>query len=105
MSTAFERRPNESYLPRSQRLESVVRRLGSVTRHSGLHAVHRAARRSGIVDFVHRRNRIDIRSTVPPMGGALRARLRAEFLADTKELAALLNRDSLPWSTWEREPQ
>jgi hypothetical protein len=105
VSAAFERRPNESYLPRSQRLESVVRGLGRVMRHSGLHALYRAARRSDMVDFVRRRNRIDIRSAVPPMDGALRARLCAEFLEDTKELAALLNRDRLPWSTWEHEHQ
>jgi len=99
-STALQRRSNESYLPRSRRWEATVRSIGHAVRRSGLGVLERAARQSGMIDAIHRRNRIDIRTIVPPMSDDLRIRLSAEFHSDTLELATLLDRDHLPWSSW-----
>lgn len=98
---AIGRRANESYLPRSRSRERLIRSAGEATRNIGLGWLDRLLRKSGVISAVHRHNRVDIRSVVPPMKDVTRQSLYDEFADDTLRLAELLGRDSLPWKTWE----
>lgn len=100
VSQAMNRKANESYLPKSRGRERAIRMLGRAVRKSGLQWLDRAARRSGLVATLHRGNRLDIRSVVPPMTDETRARLVQVFAADTLDLAELIGLPSLPWPTW-----
>lgn len=100
LSASLDRRANESYLPKSRRTEQTMRSTGRLARKYGLGWLDQAARRSGVIAALHRRNRLDIRRVVPPMAEATRARLIVDFASDTGDLCALLGRDSLPWPSW-----
>jgi hypothetical protein len=95
-------RANESYLPRSKRREQFVQLLGRIVRGIGLRWFADWLRRVGIIAAIHRGNRQNIREIVPPMRDETRETLYELLGAETIELAAMLNRDSLPWRTWER---
>lgn len=99
--SSIGQRANESYLPRSRERERLIRAAGATARRVGLGWLDRILRQSGLVSALHRRNRIDIRSVVPPMTDATREELYELLSADTLQLAELLGRQSLPWKTWE----
>ena len=98
-STALNRRANESYLPKSRKREQIVRTLGRNVRKYGFGWLDRAARRSGIIAAMHRHDRLDIRSVVPPMREDTRRQLNATLAVDVGALLQLLGRETLPWPT------
>lgn len=102
VSSAVGQRTNESYLPKSQRREDLIRAGGRVLRAAGLTRMVDALHRANVVAALHRGNRQDIRALVPPMRVETREALWREFGPDTIELARLLGRESLPWQTWRR---
>ncbi len=101
VSPAIGQRANESYMPRSRGRETLIRSAGAFTRGIGLGWLDRALRRTGVISALHRHNRVDIRSVVPPMTDSCRQVLHERLAADTRQLAALLGRSSLPWKTWQ----
>jgi hypothetical protein len=99
--SAATERSNESYLPRSRIREEQVRSIGRLLRGSGLGWIDRMVRQSGALDYYRRANRIEIRAVVPPLSEQTRARLAVELSGDVLQLPALLNRNELPWPTWQ----
>jgi hypothetical protein len=102
VSASTEGRSNETYLAKSRSEEKVVRGIGRVIRKHGFGWFDRLLRRAGVVSALHRRNRLDIRTVVPPMTAESRERLQLTFGPETIQLAAILGRESLPWETWRR---
>jgi hypothetical protein len=99
-STSVARRANESYLPKSRSTEQLIRTLGRTVRKSGFGWLDRAARRSGIIAAIHRKNRLDIRSLVQPMQDETRSMLNATLAEDTRDLLDILGRHALPWPSY-----
>jgi hypothetical protein len=101
VSNFVNRRANESYLPRSRGREQLIRSAGAFTRKIGLGGLDRLLRRTGLISAIHRRNRLEIRDVVPPLRDETRMQLHEIFASDTIQLAAIMERESLPWKTWE----
>lgn len=95
-------RSNESYLPRSRTEERFVRSVGFALRKIGLKSAVEGLRNAGVIDAIHRRTRMNIREVVPPIKQATRERLYDALGDETLRLAAILNKESLPWETWRR---
>jgi hypothetical protein len=102
VSPSAEGRSNETYLARSRGEEELVRGVGKAVRKYGFGWLDRLLRRAGVISALHRRNRLDIRTVVPPMTSETRERLQLTFGPETIQLAAMFGRDSLPWETWRR---
>jgi hypothetical protein len=102
VSDFVDRRANQSYLPKSRSRETFFRSAGALTRKLGFRWVDRLMRRTGAISALHRTNRLEIRSIVPPMHDETAAMLYATFADDTLRLAELMGRKALPWKTWER---
>lgn len=100
VSNSIEKRANESYLPKSRERERLMRKLGDAARTAGLGAGVDLLRRTGVIDMIKQSNRQNIRNVVPPISAETREKLEVTFLDETRELAAILGREKLPWKTW-----
>ena len=97
-----EAQVNRSHVARSQAREAMVRGVGSAMRWlGGPHMVERV-KQIGPVRKFRMANRVDVRDIVPPMAPETRAWMQKEFAEEVLLLARMLNRDSLPWKTWDR---
>lgn len=101
VSESVADRANESYLPKSENRERIVRGIGRVVRKTGLGWFASWLHRVGFIAAIHRGNRLNIREIVPPMREETRGRLQELLAEETLTLAEMLNRESLPWRTWE----
>lgn len=70
-------------------------------RLAGPHMVERL-KRFGPVRKFRTANRIDVRHMVPQMAPTTRARIEEELADEVLLLARILNRETLPWQTWQR---
>jgi hypothetical protein len=100
VSNSIEKRANESYLPKSRERERLMRKLGDAARTAGLGAGVDLLRRTGVIDRIKQSNQQNIRNVVPPISAETREKLEVSFLDETRELAAILGRERLPWKTW-----
>lgn len=101
-SSEFNRmKANESYIPVSRRKEVTLRKMGKAMDAIGLRYLADGIRSSDLYQRLKSRNRLKVEEVIPPMKSETRQQLVQLFRDDMQELAKLLERDSLPWATWE----
>jgi len=101
-SANLRTRANQSYLPRSRSIKSLIHAGTAVAQKLGfadtLWKIRQTPAMSRLLDL----NKTDIKRRVPPMEAATRAELQRHFADDVNETARLLDIDALPWETWRR---
>ena len=100
ISDFAKKRANESYIPKSREQERLLRELGGAARAAGMGAGIELLRKTGLIEAIHRANRLDIRKLVPPMMADTRQQLAESLAGEMKELTTLLGKTELPWPAW-----
>lgn len=96
----FDERRHESKTPKLARLQAALRAGGDGLRRAGLGEALERAKRFGPVARALALNQRDMRAAVAPMRPETRARLEAVFAPEVRRLAAIMQRESLPWPSW-----
>ncbi|MEO5703107.1 MAG: sulfotransferase domain-containing protein [Gammaproteobacteria bacterium] len=86
--------------PKSAQIDSILKKLGSLGRKTGMENLVTAVKNNSFVSAVRQANTAEGRHIVPPMRPETWAFLQAELLDEVLELADLLSRASLPWPSW-----
>lgn len=96
----YAERRHESVAPRLRGLQNALRAGGTWLRAKGFRDSVEAMKRFGPVRAALALNQRDVRREAPPMLPETRARLEALFADESRRLAEMLGRDSLPWPSW-----
>jgi hypothetical protein len=88
---------NASAVARVEGVDNGLRFGGQLLRRAGLGTVVDAVKGNAVVQRLRARNRVDLRTLVPPPRAETLERLRAEFEPDVRFVRTLLQRDALPW--------
>lgn len=102
LTGVVDEKRNDSDRPRSRLLRTSLRAGGDLMRKTGLEEPLLSIKKNASVAKLLNYNSVPLRKETPEMTPTERQRLYAFFEKETLDLAALLNRDSLPWETWRR---
>lgn len=96
-SAALYEKSNPSYVVRSRKTDSIIRRLRKVVRQFGLGGLWQALGDSGLRRLYRRMNRKPSEAVVPPVPAETSDRLRAVFQDEIRILEKLLGRNLENW--------
>jgi len=94
---------NVSDRARLPALRSALRASGGAMRAVGLSRSLAGLKRSAPAKAILQWNDRPLRNDVPPLTDAERAAMSRVFAADMAELAVMMGRTSLPWSSWQAD--
>lgn len=99
----LEKKVNESVITKHAGMDSVLKRLGKIGRAVGIGGVVETVKKNNWVRRLRRdHNQVELRQVIPPMRDETRENLLDILADDMRELARLLERDSLPWKSWQK---
>ena len=98
-SGVLEEKCNDSDRALSPLLRKALRAGGDAMRRAGLEEALIRLKKTPAVSAALRANSVPMRDAIPPMSRADAEQLRAIFEPEVARLAALLERDALPWRT------
>lgn len=101
VSALVSERRNVSDVARYPGLRRALRGCGDIMRHAGLEEQLVQFKAVKPVAGLLKSNSVDLRDQIAPMKDSTRLELAEFFKAEVRELADLLGRRSLPWSTWD----
>ena len=101
-SANLTERANQSYLPRSRTIKSLINAGRGLAQKLGFEDSLWKIRHTGPVSRLLDLNKRNVRDRVPPMREETVADLTERFREDILETAELLELDALPWETWRR---
>jgi hypothetical protein len=97
----LEKKVNESLMNKNTGTDYLIKRLGKLGRSIGGGKIVQTVKR---IDWVRRlrrnNNQINLRQVIPPIREETRIHLQDMLADDMRELAHLLGREDLPWSSW-----
>ena len=100
-STFLFRKSNPSYAEKYKGFDRSLRLLGFFARRLGFSDMVQSVRRHSIISYIRDSNKEHLSESIPAMTVDTQTYLVKELTNDVRELATLLNRNDLPWPTWE----
>ncbi len=96
----YERR-HESVAAQVKWIQRVLRKIGDTARALGLGTLVKTIKNTPPANMLLRLNKKDLRREIPAMEDKTRTELTELFREDVQFVATLLDRQSLPWPTWD----
>lgn len=100
-SAFLHKRANVSAEPKSQLFETLLKKAGRMGRRLGLTPLVEASRHNSLITSLRSSNTRELREVVPSLSEDSRRKIALALASEMIELASLLQRDHLPWPTWQ----
>jgi len=98
----LEKKVNESLAIKNNGVDYFLKQLGRFGRSVGIGSMVEAVKKNDLVRRLRRtHNQIDLRQVIPPMCDDTKIRLQNVLADDMRELVRLLQREDLPWTSWQ----
>lgn len=98
----LEKKVNESLTIKNNGVDYFLKQLGRFGRSVGIGSMVEAVKKNDLVRRLRRtHNQIDLRQVIPPMCDDTKIRLQNVLADDMRELVHLLEREDLPWTSWQ----
>lgn len=98
----LEKKVNESLAIKNNGVDYFLKQIGRFGRSVGIGSMVEAVKKNDLVRRLRRtHNQIDLRQVVPPMCDDTKIRLQSVLADDMRELVHLLEREDLPWTSWQ----
>lgn len=98
----LEKKVNESLTIKNNGVDYFLKQVGRFGRSVGIGSMVEAVKKNDLVRRLRRtHNQIDLRQVIPPMCDDTKIRLQNVLADDMRELVHLLEREDLPWTSWQ----
>lgn len=98
----LEKKVNESLTIKNNGVDYFLKQVGRFGRSVGIGSMVEAVKKNDLVRRLRRtHNQIDLRQVIPPMCDDTKIRLQNVLADDMRELVRLLEREDLPWTSWQ----